>query len=157
MSAKTRHVGVVSMRPQCGRGLDRVTVRRANRSGEQSLKQLVNSPIEAAVAGGKIGQNKRRWERMRVRLFIRQFGLCYWCGSPMSLQRKHAKGNASIYCTFEHLIPRRDGGRWRMDNLVGAHGKCNSGREANPEKKARRKKRRQQQFSELIKELEFTV
>ena len=74
----------------------------------------------------------------------------------MSLQRKHANGHASIFATIEHVVRKADGGGWR-DNVVLAHGKCNSGRHGEPEGyqahlDAMRKKARM-----LAQELEFDL
>ena len=62
----------------------------------------------------------------RKELFESQEGMCYWCGTPMSLTNRHQNGQpASDFGTFEHLIPAKDGGEMNHANIVLAHRKCN--------------------------------
>ena len=69
----------------------------------------------------------------RKKLFAAQNGLCHWCGHPMELEHYRLtwtgrlKANA-LFATFEHLIPKRDGGK-RGDNIVLAHAHCNKRRD----------------------------
>ena len=91
----------------------------------------------------KIADKKRAW---RQRLFEAQQGLCIWCDKPMSLTaRKTAEYRAGQpardFATFEHVVPRRDGGSGGFKalkqpdptaddpNVMLAHYKCNRRRE----------------------------
>jgi 5-methylcytosine-specific restriction endonuclease McrA len=105
------------------------------------------------MSGGK--RKSERHDRLRMRLFIRQFGLCHWCGSPMSLQHRNRNGNASIYATLEHVKRKADGGTLYYTNAVVAHGKCNSGRHGQEAGYQEHLERMRKRFAVLAKELEF--
>lgn len=62
--------------------------------------------------------SKRDW-------FNAQQGFCWLCGTPMRF--KYAARDPGC-ATFDHLIPVREGGTWRADNLLLAHQDCNSRR-----------------------------
>lgn len=57
----------------------------------------------------------------RIRLFKQQEGCCCWCSERMQCQDESAPDFAS----FEHLLPRRFGGKNNRDNIVLAHKDCN--------------------------------
>lgn len=59
----------------------------------------------------------------RAVLYLKQNGLCYWCGYPMVWTKNHAR-----YPTLEHRIPRSLGGNNAIDNLAVACTMCNQDR-----------------------------
>lgn len=74
-------------------------------------------------------------EAFRRELFERQGGLCHLCGKPMTLQRrtgKRAGAGGSTFASFDHLIPKANGGRNYRTNFRLAHRKCNSARNHRP-------------------------
>ena len=60
-------------------------------------------------------------ERMRLRLYEAQGGVCAICGQKM--------GRSKV--TIEHVTPRKAGGH-RPGNIVAAHAKCNNRKAARP-------------------------
>ena len=72
--------------------------------------------------------NKERRRRLRVLLFWRQQGRCFYCDQPMTLsfaQRDNIWDNSA---TLEHLHRRADGGDGTKSNLVPACRRCNERR-----------------------------
>lgn len=76
-------------------------------------------------------------QKNRHAAFVRQGGLCYYCGQPM--WERNAKSHAlrlnitklqaqDLRCTAEHRVARQDGGGNRASNIVAAHRKCNADR-----------------------------
>lgn len=93
--------------------------------------QIVTANLDITACDIKIADKRRAW---RKRLFDAQGGRCIWCAKPMSLiARKTAPSRAGQpardFATFEHLVPRRDGGRKADPNIALAHYKCNRRRE----------------------------
>jgi 5-methylcytosine-specific restriction endonuclease McrA len=72
----------------------------------------------------------RKGERIRLRreLFARQGGLCYLCGSAMSITVDWRRDGWGMLATFDHLKPMADGGASDRSNLKLAHHSCNSTR-----------------------------
>lgn len=66
----------------------------------------------------------------RARKFLEQAGQCWWCKGRMTMSRTRNGGPARDFATFEHLMPRVHGGQINEDNIVLAHRKCNSKRNA---------------------------
>lgn len=76
-------------------------------------------------------------EDFRAELYEKQAGMCHWCDGLMSMDRKRVTPNGRVkdnsgFATFEHLIPKSNGGTFDRKNIVLAHGGCNN-------KRARRK------------------
>lgn len=65
---------------------------------------------------------------LRQKLFGRQSGLCYLCGQPMALYIGQDQTLRPLMATFDHLVPRVEGGSHDESNLKLAHGGCNSAR-----------------------------
>ena len=70
------------------------------------------------------------------RLYERDKGICYLCGSKCDLEDYVYKGNVFIagnyYPSVEHIIPRAKGGTDTWDNVKLAHRICNSLKGINP-------------------------
>src|SRR5882672_5214245 len=73
------------------------------------------------------GSEKKRAARLRDEAYVKQRGLCYWCGGFM-LTKLEKYDSASYLCSTEHVIPIRNGGKTTRENIVAAHRKCNNGR-----------------------------
>jgi 5-methylcytosine-specific restriction endonuclease McrA len=59
-----------------------------------------------------------------VRIFQKTSGHCHFCGDPLDFDkvgRKHPKGWEK-----DHIIPKKQGGARRQDNLLPAHWRCNA-------------------------------
>lgn len=86
---------------------------------------------ERQVSHRPLPKNTEKREQLRKRLFERQDGLCHLCGGPMTLLRKrHNVGR--FFATFDHVLPRSDGGTAHISNLKLAHRKCNNARNSKP-------------------------
>lgn len=77
--------------------------------------------------------------RLRTAAFLRQNGLCYYCGLPMWLDTPAAlalrlgitpKQAGLLECTAEHLLPKSEGGCDSAANIVAACLFCNNRRHA---------------------------
>ena len=90
--------------------------------------------------------------KSRLKLFEKQYGLCFYCNKPMFEECKHTieyfhsifnrtskkdlnLGKVKFYrkylrCSIEHLNESRDGGDYSKENIVASHHKCNSSRQA---------------------------
>jgi 5-methylcytosine-specific restriction endonuclease McrA len=72
-----------------------------------------------------------KWKRhVRRRMYKRQKGLCWICGERMSIAPEHA--GSDHFATFDHLVPKVEGGTKEQSNLRLAHQKCNGRRSALP-------------------------
>ena len=83
-----------------------------------------------------VNHNTRMKHLRRKRLFNQQVGLCCICDLPM-LAVDYFDHMDSQYPTFEHLIPRSDGGGDTNRNVRLAHRHCNWARhhaEGSPER-----------------------
>lgn len=69
--------------------------------------------------------NKRK-RRLRQKMWKKQKGLCWICGERMAISLL-AAGNPK-YASFDHIVPKADGGGNVQSNLRLAHKKCNSAR-----------------------------
>lgn len=89
---------------------------------------------EAAVSTGPFRKDRGRRDAERARLFAEQNGRCYLCGRLMTLQRKIKKngGISKGFATFDHVVPRKNGGTAYFTNIKLAHRKCNNRRGAKP-------------------------
>lgn len=67
--------------------------------------------------------NPKTRKRWKVILWERQKGRCYWCDKRMF---RHV--HCDHFATFEHLIPRSQGGGDIFENFVLAHRSCNQRR-----------------------------
>jgi 5-methylcytosine-specific restriction endonuclease McrA len=59
-----------------------------------------------------------------VRIFEKTSGHCHFCGDPLDFEkvgRKYPKGWEK-----DHIIPKKQGGTRRQDNLLPAHWRCNA-------------------------------
>lgn len=81
------------------------------------------------------GQNRksRNDRRKRQEMFNEQKGLCFWCKEKMQMNPLVTSEAGAIkankrFATFEHLIPKSEGGTSAKSNLVLAHAKCNNRR-----------------------------
>lgn len=72
----------------------------------------------------------RRMFRVRRRMFKKQKGLCHLCGKPMAISQEKVMHDS--FATFDHLIPRSQGGVNAQDNLPLAHRRCNEKRANRP-------------------------
>ena len=72
---------------------------------------------------------ERKRKRKTVdRLYKRQSGICYYCGTPM-YKSNDTSVKARKRASIEHLTKRSDSGRYIQSNLVAAHASCNSNRQ----------------------------
>jgi len=63
-----------------------------------------------------------------LRLIERDGNRCHWCGREVNLG---AKQNNDLYPTLDHYpVPRSQGGKTKLDNLVLACRQCNNGRQS---------------------------
>lgn len=69
--------------------------------------------------------NKRK-RRIRQRMYKKQKGLCWICGERMAISVGAA--GSGKYASFDHLVPKADGGGNVQSNLRLAHKRCNSAR-----------------------------
>ena len=69
-------------------------------------------------------RRNRRLRNVRLRLYEKQQGRCFYCNNPMKvfLETKDPTPN---YATFDHKIPKSKGGKNTQDNIVLACWKCN--------------------------------
>lgn len=65
--------------------------------------------------------DKRRRKRLKEKFWLIQQGKCWLCGGQMV-----KGGNGPMSATWDHYIPQSRGGTDRQDNLMLAHGRCNS-------------------------------
>lgn len=66
----------------------------------------------------------KRKRRIRQRMYKRQKGLCWICGEKMAISvTSHGKGK---YASFDHIIPKSEGGTNEQTNLRLAHQRCNN-------------------------------
>lgn len=67
--------------------------------------------------------------RRRLSIFEGQRGLCCICGELMTLERPHCiPPPPPDFATFEHVIPRSEGGTWDWSNIKLSHYRCNRAR-----------------------------
>ncbi|MDN4148680.1 HNH endonuclease [Pseudomonas tohonis] len=79
-------------------------------------------------------------KKLRTKAFIRQAGLCIYCGckmwnsSPDELEGLTPRQATRRQCTGEHLVAHQDGGKATASNIAAACWACNqlrhSGKEA---------------------------
>ncbi len=88
----------------------------------------VEIPLDYGVGTSR---KSRRTRVLREELFKKQEGKCHWCGGAMELNYfKLSAGVGRVkvnpgFATFEHLLPRANGGLRTIENVVLAHGACN--------------------------------
>lgn len=58
---------------------------------------------------------KAKKARQRKAMLEAQFGLCFWCGKPLTCGG-----------SFDHIIPKKLGGSDKPENICLAHVKCNN-------------------------------
>jgi len=63
-------------------------------------------------------------------LFKQQNGLCYYCGTDLMFLRekvtkKFLSRNRHLAATFDHVVPRKEGGTYALTNGVCACAHCN--------------------------------
>lgn len=68
--------------------------------------------------------NNARRRRIRKQMYKRQKGLCWICGERMAISPLAA--GSLRFATFDHLVPKSEGGTGAQANLRLAHKKCNS-------------------------------
>lgn len=86
-------------------------------------------------------ERKRRRNKQREACYMRQRGKCYWCGEQMILR---GDSTGADYATWEHLIPRSQGGNGLEENTVLAHRRCNQERGTLPPAVYRNKKQQKE-------------
>lgn len=90
--------------------LDRVDV--INEYDRHVRSANLNIPLPSVVALREYIPQNRAPAFTRFNLFLRDGFACVYCESPEDL-------------TFDHVVPRRLGGKTRWDNIVAACAKCN--------------------------------
>lgn len=65
-------------------------------------------------------------EKLRRKLFEEQDGLCWLCNEPMTLERGDYENPNRRFASFDHVIPKHNGGTAYYTNLKLAHRSCNS-------------------------------
>lgn len=60
-------------------------------------------------------------------MFEAQNGLCYLCGKPMTLDRDFSGEPTPMFATYEHVVPKSDGGGGGS-NIKLSHKICNNRR-----------------------------
>lgn len=68
--------------------------------------------------------DQARSRRIRREKYALQNGCCHWCGFEMSMAARPGLP-VPTYATFEHLVPAKDGGTGRQENLKLACWLCN--------------------------------
>ena len=59
--------------------------------------------------------------------------ICAGCGRPLAMQREGKRSRNFPYSlTFDHVIPRHQGGTRSIDNGLAKHRACNAKRADNP-------------------------
>lgn len=71
-------------------------------------------------------QRYRRRRARRLKLYLEQGGLCYWCRRPLWLTDLGQQGLANQQGTIEHVLPRCRGGKDCWANLALACKRCNT-------------------------------
>lgn len=72
----------------------------------------------------------RQREKFRLELYA-QDCLCFWCRAEMDIvnrERVTLRGRVKAndwFASFEHLVPKSEGGRFTRTNIVLAHAGCN--------------------------------
>lgn len=66
-------------------------------------------------------RNSADRRKLREKLYKKQNGLCYICGLTMSITNP----KSTAYATFDHVIPRIQGGVEAQKNLRLACSRCN--------------------------------
>lgn len=98
-------------------------------------KRNLTMTMESVFVPPDHGTSKKARARQcrRVLLFERQGGICYWCRKAMELNHfrvtefGRTKHNPA-FATFDHIIPREQGGYTHHLNIVLAHPSCNRDR-----------------------------
>lgn len=75
----------------------------------------------------KYGTSKERRKGVEEHILLERkvFGcsLCVICGKPLYLRSEMKKG--PLQSTFEHIIPRSEGGTYAVKNMAVSHKICN--------------------------------
>jgi len=71
-----------------------------------------------------LNRERRRQRRVKRRQFKHQKGLCCWCNERMAISDE-VPNEHPRKASWEHVIPKSQGGGSRLENLVLAHRKCN--------------------------------
>ncbi len=74
----------------------------------------------------------KKREALRSKLFDDQCGICYLCGREMTLVRANKINVPNEFATFDHVIPRSDGGTDSVANIRLAHRICNLRKRSKP-------------------------
>ena len=80
------------------------------------------APLIAEKAQRKRGARKE-WTH---RLYVAQQGLCAWCDKPMLWSDDTERQPCADTATFDHVVPRVEGGKDRFENGVACHRRCNT-------------------------------
>lgn len=88
-------------------------------------------PFDNTQKGSREERGERR-EQLRRKLFDQQNGLCWLCGKPMVLTRKGSGMPGRTFASFDHVVPKANGGTTYHTNLKLAHRMCNSARNERP-------------------------
>lgn len=84
------------------------------------------------MSTGPFRKNPTKREAERTRLFALQNGRCHLCGRLMTLKRLNSRNPGKGFATFDHVVPRKNGGTAYFTNIKLAHRKCNNQRGDKP-------------------------
>jgi len=78
---------------------------------------------------------RKPWHRKQrgidiTRLMSRDGDKCWLCGEPVDRYRRRDDDPKRV--SFDHIVPRSDGGNSKLPNLRLAHADCNSARGNDP-------------------------
>lgn len=76
------------------------------------------------------GQEARDLKYLRQRAYVKQHGLCFWCGGRMTLPiGTEEDATDQLLCSADHYpVPLHQGGKTIPGNVVATHRKCNQER-----------------------------
>lgn len=67
--------------------------------------------------------------------YARERGRCFWCGKRVRLHWRGKKDRGEAPkdgATMDHIIPKSDGGKYKIENIVCACSECNQKRRNMP-------------------------
>lgn len=76
------------------------------------------------------GALAQKMKVLRALAFMRQGGLCWWCGTRMKTPPECSDPNDPAACSADHLRKRANGGQHTEENVVAACRRCNTTRHA---------------------------
>jgi 5-methylcytosine-specific restriction endonuclease McrA len=90
------------------------------------LHAAVGEPEGLGFLVPQVNRNSKWRRNRRAVLFGQQQGKCYWCRCEMTNDVTRCK--SPKYATFEHILPKSQGGRDVVNNIVLACLHCNTAR-----------------------------